>query len=97
MKFLIRKHPNFLGGIQCRIIFPQGTGISIINGRHAYCNEDTFEIAPLFDEQLTFINSWGDQVRGYVTEKEISEIVAFAETHTKEEYEEYLENYEFVN
>lgn len=95
MKFLIKKHPFYKNGIICRINFSNGCGISIISGIGAYCNDETFEIAPLFDDDLKYIDSWGDQVRGYVTSNEISQIVEFAETHTKEEYKEFLENFEF--
>lgn len=95
MKFSIKKHPYFDGGIMCRINFENGCGISIISGKGAYCDGKTFEIAPLFDDNLEDIDAWGDQVKGYVTSNEISQIVEFAKTHTKEEYKEFLENFEF--
>ena len=95
MEFSIKRHPYYSGGIMCRINFENGCGISIISGRGAYCDDKTFEIAPLFDDDLSYIDNWGDQVRGYVTSNEISEIVEFAETHTKEEYKEFLENFKF--
>jgi len=95
MKFSIKRHPYYSGGIMCRINFENGCGISIISGTGAYCDDKTFEIAPLFDDDLEDIDAWGDQVRGYVTSSEISEIVEFAETHTKEEYKEFLENFKF--
>lgn len=97
MKFELKKHSNFRNGIQCRINFDNGCGISIINGNGAYCDYVTFEIAPLFDDKLTEIDNWGDEVKGYVTPEEISTIVAYAETHSKEEYKEFLENFEFSN
>ena len=95
MEFSIKRHPYFDGGVMCRINFSNGCGISIISGLGAYCDDKTFEIAPLFNDDLENIDVWGDQVKGYVTPGEISKIVEFAETHTKEEYKEFLENFEF--
>lgn len=98
MKFELKKHPSFARGIQCRINFDNGCGISIINGRGAYCDNETFEIAPLFDDELEWIESWNEQVKGYVTAEEISEITEFAEkAKSKEEYMEFLSNFKFEN
>lgn len=96
MKFDLKKL-HYTNGIQCRINFDNGCGISIISGSGAYCGNETFEIAPLFDDDLEEIDNWGDQVKGYVTPEEISTIVDYAETHSKEEYKEFLENFEFTN
>ena len=77
----------------CKVEFDNGNGLSIINGEHAYCDSDTYEIAPLENGHLFSdgIESWGDQVKGYVTKDQINEILEHAEKDTHEEFVKYLE------
>ena len=77
---------------QWKVEFENGNGLSIINGSGAYCDEDTYEVAPLWKGHLYdhFLDGWGDQVKGYVTEEQIDEILEHAEKDTQEEFEKYL-------
>lgn len=98
MKFKLKKHPYYKGGIMCRINFDNGNGISIISGTGAYCSGATFEIAPLINNELIEpLSEWGDQVKGHVYPEEISKIVEFAQSHDNEEYIKFLNEFNFSN
>lgn len=84
-------------GIKFYIGFENGNGLSVINGEYAYCDEKTFEIAPMINDELFNVQSWGDQVKGYVTSEEIEQIAKFAETHSSEEYRQFMEDFNFKN
>lgn len=76
-----------------RIELPNGNGLSVVNGDFAYCDANTYEIAPLRDGNLFTIDDWCDQVRGYVTEDQITEILQHMENDTPEEYKDFLEGF----
>lgn len=84
-----RSSPLF--NVHCRVELPNGNGISIVNGDCAYCDFDTYEIAPLRNGELFYVDSWGDQVKGYVTKSQINEILYHMENDTPEEYKDFLE------
>lgn len=77
---------------QWKVEFENGNGLSIVNGNHAYCDEDTYEIAPLYNGHLLIegVDAWGDQVKGYVTEDQIDEILEHAENEEPEIFIKYL-------
>lgn len=76
---------------RAKVELPNGNGISIVNGEYAYCDEDTYEIAPLRNGDLFHVDSWGDEVKGYVTKSQINEILYHMENDTPEEYKDFLE------
>ena len=54
------KHKAFpLLMTQARVELPNGNGISIVNGEYAYCDNYTYEIAPLYNGELFHVDSWG--------------------------------------
>ena len=57
--------------------FPNGNGLSVVYGDYTYSDDDTVE-------------AWGDQVKGYLTAKEIEEILNHAENDSYEDYVKFL-------
>lgn len=87
-----KKHKSFPAlMLHARVELPNGNGLSVVNGEYAYCDDDTYEIAPLRDGSLFTVDSWGDQVKGYVTESQINEVLYHMENDTPEEYKNFLE------
>ena len=80
---------------QAKVELSNGNGLSVVNGEYAYCNDETYEIAPLLNGELFYVDNWGDQVKGYVTPDEITKILTAAELMSPEKYKEFLE--EFFN
>lgn len=84
-------HPSYDKYV--RVNLENGNGISIINGESAYCDKNTYEIAPLLDDKLIFIPSWGDQVAGNVTKEEINDFLYAMENMDKAQYFYFCDNY----
>lgn len=91
------KRDQIRNGIRLRLKFNNGNGVSIINGKGIYCDDKTFEIAPIINDSLVKIDSWGDKVKGYVTSKELSLIIGAAERFNNDAYREFLNSFEFSN
>lgn len=82
---------GFCGSIlRSHVEFPNGNGLSIVNGTYTYSGNGTYEIAPLFNGELKEIESWGDSVRGYVSPEQITTILEHAEKDSAEEYLKFL-------
>lgn len=60
---------------QARMDFDNGYGLSVINGRHAYCDETTYEVAVLYNGEITYDSGLTDDVLGYQTPKMITELM----------------------
>lgn len=91
------KQKSSRNGINLRLNFNNGNGVSIISGKGTYCDDKTFEIAPLINDSLIRIDSWGDEVKGYVTPEELSLIIGAAEKFSNEAYYEFLNSFKFSN
>ena len=78
IKEFILKQNSFRNGIKLRLNFDNGNGVAIISGKGTFCDNETFEIAPLINDSLIRIDSWGNQAKGYVTPEELSLIVGAA-------------------
>lgn len=70
--------------------FPNGNGLSVVDGVFTYSGGGTYEIGPLHDGSLFTVDSWGESVKGYVTPETIDKILEYAENHTFEEYKNFL-------
>ena len=82
------QHMNFpLFMSRAKVELPNGNGLSVVNGDYAYCDHDTYEIAPLRNGELFYVDSWG------VTPSQITEILYHMENDTPEEYKDFLENF----
>ena len=89
-----KKHKAFpLLMSQAKVELPNGNGLSVVNGEYAYCDNDTYEIAPLIDGHLIHIDSWGDQVKGYVTPEQITEVLHHMEDDSPDDYKKFLEDF----
>lgn len=58
-----------------RMDFDNGYGISVINGNHAYCGVDTFEVAVFKDGELCYDTHITDDTIGYCTEDDVTRIM----------------------
>lgn len=93
-EFILKQFHN---GIKLRLNFNNGNGISIISGKGTFCDDKTFEVAPLINDSLIRIDSWENQVKGYVTPEELSLIVGAAEKFSNETYYDFLNCFKFSN
>lgn len=55
--------------------FPNGWGLSVINGEFAYCDNETFEVAILWHGELDYSTEITDNVLRYQTPREITEVM----------------------
>ena len=61
---------------QALIRFENGYGVSVLLGRCFHSNGvDTYELGVLYDEDLTYNTDIADDVLGYMTEEEVTEIM----------------------
>lgn len=72
-------HP--LGGKRARLTLDNGYGISVVNGPRFYCNKDSFEVAILKDEQITYNTPLTNDVLGYQTPEDINNILKELESY----------------
>ncbi len=71
-----KKHPvpsHF--NTQAVMNFDNDYGISVINGKGAYCGLNTFEVAVLYKDALTYNTDITDDVIGYQNESDIDVIM----------------------
>tara|TARA_B100000927_G_scaffold268439_1_gene243209 strand:- start:370 stop:636 length:267 start_codon:yes stop_codon:yes gene_type:complete len=71
-----KKHsafPHFKS--QALMEFDNKYGISVVNGQGAYCSEGTYEVAVLFEGNLTYDTHITDDVLGHLSPKEITDIM----------------------
>lgn len=82
-ELVFNPHPAaYLGfGVQAIHEFPNGYGISVINGKYAHCDDHTYEVAILKDGHLTYDTPLTQDVLNYQTEKDIDNILSFLENY----------------
>lgn len=61
---------------QAVLNFPNGYGVSVVNGRGAYCGPGTYEVAILKDGNIDYSTEITDDVLSYQTPDEITEVMA---------------------
>jgi len=68
---------EYLKGKKCRIHFDNGYGASVVSHTHSYGgNEGLYELAVLFNDEIHYDNPVaGGDVRGYLSEEEVSELL----------------------
>tara|TARA_R110002096_G_scaffold403229_1_gene600756 strand:+ start:707 stop:991 length:285 start_codon:yes stop_codon:yes gene_type:complete len=79
--FKFEPHTNHGGGVQGKLFFPNGYGVSIIRTPHSYGGMDMkWELAVLVGEKESYDISYNsgltDDVVGHLSEKEVLEYVA---------------------
>lgn len=60
---------------QALMDFPNGYGISVVTGEHAYANTNTYEVAVLNNDALCYDTPITDDVVGHCTESKVTEIM----------------------
>lgn len=90
LKFEAESMPYFGSINRAHVEFPNGNGLSVVNGVFTYSGGGTYEIGPLHNESLFFVESWGDSVKGFVRPETIDKILEYAGNHTFEEYKNFL-------
>ena len=69
-------HPNFPNSKQARIDFENRYGVSVIIGKGLYSNGiNTYELAIIYDNKICYDTPITNDVMGYLTEDEISNIM----------------------
>ena len=69
-----KKHSN--DAKQAKETFENNYGVSVIFGNCFYSNgKDTYEVAVLYDGNITYNTEITDDVLGYLSEEEVSEIM----------------------
>ena len=75
-----------LSGEHARYTFPNGYGISVINGPGTYSRKDTYEVAILHNEYLTYNTPLTNDVLADYTPEEINKLLAIIETWSSNQY-----------
>lgn len=83
LEFYLRKVPS---GEQARYIFPNGYGISVINGYGTYSRKGTYEVAIIHEDHLTYNTPLTDNVLADQTPEEINKLLAIIETWNPNQY-----------
>lgn len=68
--------------------FPNGYGISVLTGKHAYCDDNTYEVAIMHNGKLCYNTPLTDDVLGYQTKEDINKILAKLEGYEKDQFSE---------
>lgn len=68
-----------LSGEHARYIFPNGYGISVVNGPGTYSSKGTYEVAILYDGHLTYNTPLTDDVLSEQTPEDIDTILSTIE------------------
>ena len=75
--------PHPLGGKWAILTLDNGYGISVVNGPLFYCNETSFEVAILKNEQITYDTPLTNDVLGYQTQEDINNILKELESYAQ--------------
>jgi hypothetical protein len=73
----IKLDDGFMKGVQCRMIFENGFGVSVVSHTYSYGGKDgLFEVAVLGkDGDLTYDTPVTNDVIGYLKPEEVTEIM----------------------
>lgn len=75
-------HRFISGGQHARLNFPNKYGISVLCGNpRFYCDENTYEVAILYEDGICCSTSLTDDVLGYQTKEDINNILAELEKY----------------
>lgn len=71
---VFKNHPRGFGGTVATHTFSNGYGASIITGTAFYTSEDApYELAVLYNNEITYDTELTGDVLGYLTEDEVNE------------------------
>lgn len=66
--------------------FDNGYGISVIKGKFTYSNAKTYEVAVIKGENLCYTTPITDDVLGYQTPEQITEIMKELQSYERDQY-----------
>ena len=70
------EHKNYpLMDKQSIVEFKNGFGLSIVNGKHADCSHDSYEVAILKNGSLCYDSGITEDVLGYQTKEDINNLL----------------------
>jgi hypothetical protein len=72
---VFKTHPVFNNGTAAKLDFPNGYSVSVVTGDGAYQNEGEYEVAVLKDNKLSYDTHITDDVLGWQSEDEVTEIM----------------------
>lgn len=75
LKFNDHPAKNHGFGVQAMMHFENGYGISVVNGKYAYCSEGTYEVAVLKNGSLCYSTDITDDVLSYQSECDITGVM----------------------
>lgn len=76
--------PGICGFTRARMNFDNGYGVSVIYGPYAYCDENTYEVAVLKNDELCYSTPITDDVLGYQDREQVTEIMKIIQSYTKD-------------
>ncbi len=69
-----KPHSNGMGGVQARIQFDNRYGASVVKSSFSYGgNQGLYELAVLFEDDITYNTPITDDVLGYLSEGDVTE------------------------
>jgi hypothetical protein len=73
----IKLDDGFMKGVQCRMMFENGYGVSVVSHTYSYGGKDgLFEVAVLGkDGNLTYDTPVTNDVIGYLTEEDVTDVL----------------------
>lgn len=66
--------------------FSNGYGVSVVDGKYAYCDNGTYEVAILKNDEICFNTPLTNDVLAYQTPEQIDEILKEVESYEKDQY-----------
>ncbi|MCW8960168.1 MAG: hypothetical protein OQK29_01310 [Ignavibacteriaceae bacterium] len=70
-----KDHPAGIGGKRATHHFKNGWGVSVIFGGPFYTKNNTYEIAVLKDDEISYDSGLTDDVFGYLSEDEANQVL----------------------
>lgn len=72
--------------MQARINFDNNYGISVVQGNHLYCDENTYEVGICKNGRLCYTTPITDSVLEYQTEEQINKIMQELQSYEINQY-----------
>lgn len=83
---VFEKHTVSLLNSQAFHQFPNGYGVSVIDGDYAFCDKGTYEVAIMKEGEVCFDTPLTNDVLRYQTPEDIDEILKQVESYKKDQY-----------
>ena len=83
---LFEKHKKYYFNSHAVHQFPNGYGVSVIDGYCAYCDNGTYEVAILKNGEICYDTPLTNDVLTYQTPEQIDEILKEVESYEKDQF-----------